>query len=826
MSTSTSSTVESSSATQFSTCKLVFSQQLSQLVQTLDNSSIEGDSSNSLLNEVKRVVQDSFGIKDDEDDQEQEQQTGTGNVPNWKLDTRRVIIERALDELVQESSVFPVSKEQQSILESRLDLLLTFVEAGYVDENVPLQTLAGLFELRPISACEPLLSYIESRVEILTNGMEYQRGRGPILLRLLNDLLRRLPRSKSGPVILSGRILMLLSSVYPLGEKSGVNLRGNFNLGKGTVWEQDSTTITETEMETEKNREEKELVKEEKVEKMEVEEGEEDEELNKASNTSFYSTFWSLQKYFNNPHLLFTTTTTTTSTTSASSTSDSTPPIQNLHSSLLTVLNAFSTETKKEKALSGSTTTTTTTLAAAIEKGKSSVDASSNSSSSNVESIMMGEKDFEDKTEQSLEQYFFPKFLTSRNLLSLELADPSFRLQFLFQTLILTQYLLSLTPNSRSRVQLLPLTNTSAFPSYVLSTKDEELIKSIEFKTFKEISSMSSSNDGGEGEGEGNQVLESFKTVLKRERNWTDWKLRSCLPFTKPSLDEQELKKLCEKVEQKLKSMIKPPPKFPYKMGNPRLSRVWSKDLKTLEGFQPDSTEDSFDSIVREWRMTRKKLEMTTKQLSTLTTSTSNPKYSELQSSIEPMKIKLQALHFRALRTASTQYLRHFSKIGSGDLEKLLQEIEKERRFKQEQEEEAQEKEEEEEEREKLEKKNQTSSLNEQQENKMEVGEGEGGGGKIDHDSSSSSKVGEMKSAIKLGDTPLRDETIEEEDKSKESGAPTKSKMELETLKRPREEESEEDELKKTNLQQEKVELEEEDIEMKDIMKKKKQKTD
>jgi len=31
---------------------------------------------------------------------------------------------------------------------------------------------------------------------------------------------------------------MFLSAVFPLGEKSGVNLRGNFNVGKGTVWEE------------------------------------------------------------------------------------------------------------------------------------------------------------------------------------------------------------------------------------------------------------------------------------------------------------------------------------------------------------------------------------------------------------------------------------------------------------------------------------------------------------------------------------------------------------------------------------------------------------
>ncbi|GAA5989442.1 hypothetical protein JCM5350_000706 [Sporobolomyces pararoseus] len=731
-------TTNTSSSSQFSTCRILFSQRLSQLVQSLDNQSdtITTIDASLVKEEVKRVVQDSFGFILNED-QDQE----TSEVPNWKLDTRRVVIERALDELVQEASVFPATKEQQSLLESRLDLLLTFVEAGYVDENVPLQTLASLFELRPISACEPLLSYLETRVERLTLGMEYQRGRGPILLRLLNDLLRRLPRSKSTPVILSGRILMLLSSVYPLGEKSGVNLRGNFNLGKGTVWEQDpiptTTTTTETIEESDKTQEEEKeqaVTKEgeEKVEKMEVEEGEEDEQLSKASNSTFYSTFWSLQKYFNNPHLLFTTTNSASSSSSSSSSSSaSTPPIETLHSSLSTVLTAFSTETKKEKALSGSA------AANGNEKGKL-VD----NSSSNVEAmIILGEKDSQDKTEQSLEQYFFPKFLTSRNLLSLELADPTFRLQFLFQTLILTQYLLSLTPSSRSRAQLLPLTNTSAFPSYVLSPSDEKLILQIESKTFSEISSMP----------QGDKVLESFETVLKRERNWTDWKLRSCLPFTKPSI---ETDKLQQTVENKLKNMGKTPPRFPYKMGNSRLSRVWSKDLKSLDGFEPDPTDDSFDSIVREWRMTSKKLQMTEKQLSTIPTS--HPKHSELQSSIEPMKIKVQALHFRALRTASTLYLRHFSKIGSGDLEKLLEEIEKERRVKEEQEEE----------KEEARKKEEEQASNEGHEKVIQEGE----------DSKGEVIEEEKKSAIKLGnDTPLRDEMVDEE-KAKGAVTPLKSK--------------------------------------------------
>lgn len=71
-----------------------------------------------------------------------------------------------------------------------------------------------------------------------SQNMHPTKGKGPLLLRFLNELLRRLPKSNTEHVIFSGRILMFLSSVFPLGEKSGVNLRGNFNITKGTVFEE------------------------------------------------------------------------------------------------------------------------------------------------------------------------------------------------------------------------------------------------------------------------------------------------------------------------------------------------------------------------------------------------------------------------------------------------------------------------------------------------------------------------------------------------------------------------------------------------------------
>ena len=59
-----------------------------------------------------------------------------------------------------------------------------------------------------------------------------QKGKALVLLRTLNDLLRRL--SKMGSTTkFCGRILTFLSRVFPLGERSGVNLRGEY----GPTWE-------------------------------------------------------------------------------------------------------------------------------------------------------------------------------------------------------------------------------------------------------------------------------------------------------------------------------------------------------------------------------------------------------------------------------------------------------------------------------------------------------------------------------------------------------------------------------------------------------------
>jgi THO complex subunit 1 len=117
-------------------------------------------------------------------------------------------------------------------LTSRLDLVLALTSKDACDQIFPFNVLYDLLETQTIASCSHIFSWIELRADRLTTGMIPQKGKALVLLRTLNDLLRRL--SKMGSTTLfCGRILTFLSQVFPLGERSGVNLRGEY----GPAWE-------------------------------------------------------------------------------------------------------------------------------------------------------------------------------------------------------------------------------------------------------------------------------------------------------------------------------------------------------------------------------------------------------------------------------------------------------------------------------------------------------------------------------------------------------------------------------------------------------------
>ncbi|CAO1627093.1 unnamed protein product [Jaminaea pallidilutea] len=188
-------------------------------------------------------------------------------------------------------------------LYATLDSVVALQEADMVDGGLALSIIEEINERLTVESAMLVFGYLESRVTPLTRDLSPSRGKGLVLLRLLNDLLRRLSKPSRSHLVLSGRILSLLASVFPLGERSGVNLRGEFNVGN-------TTGVDEDEGEQLDAQEAQKIKDEGQDEKSDQEEEEpSDKDADPASiaarDTAFYRSFWSLQRAFANPTVLF-----------------------------------------------------------------------------------------------------------------------------------------------------------------------------------------------------------------------------------------------------------------------------------------------------------------------------------------------------------------------------------------------------------------------------------------------------------------------------------------------------------------------------------------
>ena len=81
-----------------------------------------------------------------------------------------------------------------------------------------------------------IFEYMQSRSTRLVEGFNPAKGKGPILLRTTNELKRRLSRETDAAFI--GRIMIFISLLLPPWERSGVNLRGNYNVESITKYEE------------------------------------------------------------------------------------------------------------------------------------------------------------------------------------------------------------------------------------------------------------------------------------------------------------------------------------------------------------------------------------------------------------------------------------------------------------------------------------------------------------------------------------------------------------------------------------------------------------
>ncbi|KAG9192962.1 hypothetical protein G6011_11696 [Alternaria panax] len=368
-----------------------------------------------------------------------------------------------------------------------LDILQYCGDRDLCSPQLVLLLIEELLDSQSISGCRVVFNFLESRREaiIAINS----KNKDLVILRLCNELLRRLSRAED-PVF-CGRVYIFMFQSFPLGDKSSVNLRGNFHVENVTTFEDflKASKTDEDSMQIDADEAVPTPGEETKSEGPAVPAGEIDKSKDAKPTTldteTLYPVFWSLQHSFSNPPRLF-----------------EEDNFKQFQKSLEATLAKFREVPK------------------VIQAGDSE--------------RKKGQKSREGDDYDAFANSFNPKYLTSRDLFKLELSDLAFQRHILVQALILIDFLLTLTEGSKSK----PFYQSAQKAmQYNFTLREEDTEWALGIKT-------AIANYLQEGP-DGKFYYRMVDTVLSRDKNWVRWKMENCQPFTRdrvPPADFQQAK--------------------------------------------------------------------------------------------------------------------------------------------------------------------------------------------------------------------------------------------------------------------------------------------
>ncbi len=117
-----------------------------------------------------------------------------------------------------------------------LDVLSILADSEECDPTLLFWLIEELLDSQTIAGCRKVFDYLESRRETIT--AKHFNATKLVILRSCNDLLRRLSRAEDTPFC--GRVFIFLFQVFPLGDKSSVNLRGEYHVENVTTFDEPS----------------------------------------------------------------------------------------------------------------------------------------------------------------------------------------------------------------------------------------------------------------------------------------------------------------------------------------------------------------------------------------------------------------------------------------------------------------------------------------------------------------------------------------------------------------------------------------------------------
>ncbi|KAI8375418.1 THO complex subunit 1 transcription elongation factor-domain-containing protein [Choanephora cucurbitarum] len=429
---------------------------------------------------------------------------------DWRRPGIEAIFRRVLLKLVN----LEETDERYNRVFDCLDFILNCGEVDLLDTTFHLNAIEEILDLHSINGCERIFKYIEKRKNRITLGLEPNKGKGLVLLRLCNELLRRL--SKETTTVFCGRILMFLANSFPLDERSGVNLRGDFNTD---MVQYDSDEVVDA-----------------------------DPSLTEDQKT-FYKIFWSTRVYFSNPPSIFA--------------QDNFTKLQQGTDIIVQRLQVIG---EKEAELAGARKT----------------DNGHKRKQTDIDIDVSRMEEDPALTERMLAEinrdYQFPRLLSSRRLLGLEMEDARFRRNLIVQFLILFQYLLGFTEEEKDRTAKLIEARPNAKPSlvpptYTLKSEQAEWIHQVQ-ETILTLLRATKPH--------GNLYTDIILNMLVYERHWIIWKASGCPKFEKPPMSMKDLEKSWLNKKPRLEAQ---PAKYRYSHGSYEVSKLYGKPIVPLADF-------------------------------------------------------------------------------------------------------------------------------------------------------------------------------------------------------------------------------------------------
>ncbi|KAI9732548.1 MAG: hypothetical protein M1834_003883 [Cirrosporium novae-zelandiae] len=385
-----------------------------------------------------------------------------------------------------------------------LDIVSTFSDSEQCESGLIFWLVEELLDSQTIDGCRKVFDFLESRRERIT--AKHFKSKSLIILRSCNELLRRLSRAED--TVFCGRVFIFLFQSFPLGDKSSVNLRGEYHVENITTFDEPAT----------KNRADGQAMDIDNEEKKdatngsppEVNQTPDNSENAAASNHSvttpeiitpdnknstkpspldldtLYPIFWSLQRDFSQPTRLF--------------------ESQNFES----FKKGIEETIIKFEALASS-------------------HEEQNSTKAYEEHTRLGKRK-RTADDDAFASTFNPKYLTSRDLFELEVNDSAFRRHVLVQALIVLDFLFSLTEKGKAKIA--NMSNKAVIYSFTLSDEEAKWVASTK-------STIASYLQRGQ---EGKFYYRMVDTVLSRDKNWTRWKADNCKLIERPGLSLEQFK--------------------------------------------------------------------------------------------------------------------------------------------------------------------------------------------------------------------------------------------------------------------------------------------